>query len=240
MALLKPLPLDWQKRALQALEEEDLAGIKREIASLSRLMQSGCHGRDALREGPARLIQALGERTPRAREALSPDDAHTLDEYISRLSTLAEVAFIRGEAMHAQEHPVVKAARAYMEEHLAHDIAQSDLAELLGFNPRYFGKLFRDHTGRTFAEYLNELRLESACRLLSETQLSVSEICERTGYNSASYFNRVFRKSYGQSPLDYRHLDRTQRIRAEVKGACHRPVCVHIPINAKQEGGVAL
>ncbi|MCR2804651.1 helix-turn-helix transcriptional regulator [Paenibacillus soyae] len=84
------------------------------------------------------------------------------------------------------------------------DIAR--MAELTGYSPYHFLRLFRDVMGRTPNRYLTECRLLEAKLLLATTGLAVKDVAERIGFSQASYFIRVFRGAEGLSPSAYREL----------------------------------
>lgn len=68
----------------------------------------------------------------------------------------------------------------------------------------YLGKLFKEQTGEFFNDYLLRIRIEEAKRLLLENRLRMGEIASAVGFSNQSYFNRMFRKSCGVSPAEYR------------------------------------
>lgn len=70
--------------------------------------------------------------------------------------------------------------------------------------PNYLSKRFRIEIGMSLREYINQLRIEEAKRLLLSTNLSVSDIAVEVGYDNISYFSTVFRKLCGVSPVDWR------------------------------------
>jgi two-component system response regulator YesN len=74
-------------------------------------------------------------------------------------------------------------------------------AELLGITPQYFGRILKEHTGLTFPDYLNNLRLEQARALIhSGTSTEIKQICERVGYNNRTYFTTLFKNKFGVTP----------------------------------------
>ena len=85
-----------------------------------------------------------------------------------------------------------------------------DVAAYAHFNKAYFCTLFKRYTGKTYSQYLLNLKLEHAKRLLRSNQWNILEISERSGFNSLSNFNRCFKKIVGCSPSDYRkhHLQK--------------------------------
>jgi len=77
-------------------------------------------------------------------------------------------------------------------------------AEIANMSVNSFSRFFKRSTGNTFVEYVNKLRIGKACRLLSENELTIAEICYRVGFNNLSNFNRQFRKHKRMSPKQYR------------------------------------
>jgi YesN/AraC family two-component response regulator len=83
-------------------------------------------------------------------------------------------------------------------------LSASSLAEKLGITPQYFSKSFKQFIGMNFPDFINNIRLEKAKNmLLSNPLFSISDICEKTGYNSTSYFATAFTKKYGIPPSKY-------------------------------------
>lgn len=80
----------------------------------------------------------------------------------------------------------------------------SDIATAVASNRTYVSAYFNREASSTFYDYVNALRIEYACRLLKETELSVKIIASKSGYNSPQAFIRVFTKVRGYSPTEYR------------------------------------
>ena len=100
----------------------------------------------------------------------------------------------------------------YIREHFNEDITQQELSERFFLNPVYISQLFRRRTGMTYQNYLTRLRIDRARQYLEETDLMVYEISEKVGYSDTAYFSRVFEKTVGIRPTDYRKkLNRQQK-----------------------------
>jgi AraC-like DNA-binding protein len=84
------------------------------------------------------------------------------------------------------------------------DISMNDLAAKLNMSISAFAHFIRKKTGKTFTELINDLRIGYACKLLTETNKSVSEVAFECGYNNLSYFNRRFKLNKGTGPKEYR------------------------------------
>ena len=91
-----------------------------------------------------------------------------------------------------------------MEDHYADSITIDDMAALTYYSKSHFMKFFKTHMGTGFIEYLNDYRLTMAARLLASTGASVLEIAARTGFDNLSYFNRLFKRKYHLTPMQYR------------------------------------
>lgn len=92
----------------------------------------------------------------------------------------------------------------YIHLHYPEPLTNQALAELSGYHEYYLNRRFLKHTGLSLHKYLIHFRLKEARRLLLETQLPISVILERTGFNSIAYFSDSFTKEYGMSPSKYR------------------------------------
>ncbi len=97
---------------------------------------------------------------------------------------------------------------AYINDRYHGRLSQPEVADVAGMTPQAFSRFFRKTVGKTFVDYLAELRVSQACRLLIETDHSVVEISLRSGFNNLSNFNRRFRKLRGQSPRRFRSAHR--------------------------------
>lgn len=92
----------------------------------------------------------------------------------------------------------------YIRENYVYNFSLEDLAEIFGYNAKYLGRLFKHRTGTTVNKFCNMLRIEEAKRLLTETDMRITDIALQTGFNNISYFNYVFSGETGKSPGAYR------------------------------------
>ncbi len=92
----------------------------------------------------------------------------------------------------------------YLNESLDQHVTQREAARRVHMSPSSFGRFFKRVTGRTFVDYLNELRISEACRLLCETDLRITEIAMKVGFSNLSYFNRRFRRVKGMPANRFR------------------------------------
>ena len=103
-----------------------------------------------------------------------------------------------------QEERAITGITRYLQEHLAEEISLSVLAEQFHLNPQYISQLFKSEIGVNFLVYLTNIRMEKAKKLLLSTALSIAEVAEQSGYGDYRVFTKVFKKSEGSTPSQYR------------------------------------
>lgn len=100
---------------------------------------------------------------------------------------------------------VINRIRAFIDRSYGNSSLSLDyVCRLYSYHPNYISRRFREATGHSFSEYLENCRIRHAKQLLSETDLPVNAIASGVGYHNAMYFSKVFRKSTGGSPSEYR------------------------------------
>lgn len=92
------------------------------------------------------------------------------------------------------------------------DLRLPALADMAGMSPSAFSRFFKMHTSRNLSDYIIDIRLGYASRMLVDTVKSISEICYDCGFNNLSNFNRIFKKKKGCSPSDFRENYHKTRI----------------------------
>ncbi len=89
-------------------------------------------------------------------------------------------------------------------QHFRQRITLDEIAGVAGMSSNAFCRYFKSRTGKTFSQFLIELRVGHACKLLIENNLSVKEICFETGFHNFAGFHKYFKQITGKSPLNYR------------------------------------
>ena len=93
----------------------------------------------------------------------------------------------------------------YLLKHYAEELDLEKVAAQVHLTPPAFCRYFKKHTRKTFTVFLNEIRINAACRILKEEQpLSVADVAYSTGFNNIPHFNRTFKRVTGQRPNDWR------------------------------------
>ena len=106
----------------------------------------------------------------------------------------------------------VRKVREYLDKHYAEDIRLDDAAALVGMSPSAFSRFFKQQTDRNFVDYLIDVRLGHAARMLVDTTTGISEICYACGFNNLSNFNRCFKSRRGYTPRDFRAFFKKSRV----------------------------
>lgn len=92
----------------------------------------------------------------------------------------------------------------YIHSNYYEDLTLMGVAELFNYNYFYLSSAFLKKAGVTFTEYLNQVRIQEACRLLENASVPISMVADMTGYSSPGYFSRIFKKYQKCSPSEYR------------------------------------
>jgi two-component system response regulator YesN len=136
-------------------------------------------------------------------EPATPDRFDTAEELVAHLAEaahgLALTADIGGNFRQSRQQIL-----NYIHANYSGNLTMADVAERFCFHPNYFSGAFHEMIGVSFSDYVTSLRLREAVRLLQESSLSIRVIAEAVGYTSQSYFQRVFKKEVGITPMEYR------------------------------------
>lgn len=98
---------------------------------------------------------------------------------------------------------VVSSAMKYIKEFYGEDVSLETVADHFFLNPSYFSRLFKQYSGVTFTDYLVEIRMNEAKKLIAMGKYKVYEISQMVGYKSEKYFFRVFKQNTGCAPSEY-------------------------------------
>lgn len=145
-----------------------------------------------------------------------------MDQFLDMLKILHELSLDAGArtlASHAfaqtgydRESRRVNKVKEYIARHYKEEIKLDTLAALVAMAPSAFSRFFKQRTGRGPMDYIIDVRLGVAARMLVDTGTSVSEICYACGFNNLSNFNRTFKARRGYTPRDFRALFTKNRI----------------------------
>ena len=112
----------------------------------------------------------------------------------------------------APESRRVREVEEYIDKNYKQEIRLKTLSDIAGMTPAAFSRFFRMRTGKTVSDYMIDIRLGHAARLLVDSPNSVADICYLCGFNNISNFNRIFKKKKGCSPTAFRDNDHKSKI----------------------------
>ncbi|MDD3243153.1 MAG: PocR ligand-binding domain-containing protein [Eubacteriales bacterium] len=153
-------------------------------------------------EGGGRLENMLGLNYELTSELYSIDTFEGVCMWITRtLDSMMDKVY---ETRNVKNAETMSRVMNYMRATYAQPLTLESVAKQVFLSPFYLSHLFSDELGITFIEYLTRIRMEQAKRLLSDQELSVQAVANQVGYDDASYFSKVFKKSTGLTPNAYR------------------------------------
>ncbi|MDR1797924.1 MAG: response regulator [Clostridiales Family XIII bacterium] len=100
---------------------------------------------------------------------------------------------------------LVKCVKDYVNAHIEGDLSLPTMGRLFHFNPSYFSNLFKQATGENYVSYVTKKRVGKAIEQMQNTDFNIGEIAEKSGYQNANYFCRMFKKNTGMTPSEFRN-----------------------------------
>lgn len=94
--------------------------------------------------------------------------------------------------------------RHFIHQHLSEKIILDDIANEVGLNKTYAGRIFKKEIGKSIVQYINDEKMSQASKLLENPLLKIKEVANLVGYRDQLYFNKMFKMQYGVSPSSYR------------------------------------
>lgn len=131
-------------------------------------------------------------------------DAHSLEAIRRR----------NAKTQNINRDPRIQVVVDYLTPHLNESFTIQSLSEMAQVSQTSFRRLFKAHTGKSPSDYIRELRMTSAARMLLTSDREIAEIGYQVGFSDANYFSRTFRQVFGVSPYQYRRISRGQTVRA--------------------------
>jgi AraC-like DNA-binding protein len=139
---------------------------------------------------------------------------HGFDSILDFFSILYDLAISRNQKLLASssfksnfilpQNSRIKKVIKYLQNHYSDDISLTDVASSINMSDSAFSHFFKKRTNHSFSDYLIDIRIGHASRMLLETNDNISEICYKCGFNNLSNFNRLFKKKRGCTPREFR------------------------------------
>ena len=99
----------------------------------------------------------------------------------------------------------------YIQDHYT-TVTLKELADLFNYSERQVQRILKTYMGLSFTEIIQNAKMKEAARLLRGSNYPISKIADVLGYNNQGNFRDIFRKTYGQSPTEYRHTHRKEQM----------------------------
>lgn len=185
---------------------------KNQFASIVKMIEKAQHGL-------AFPIEAIMKVYDKLDTITSQSDG--FEQLLVLLKILYELSSFEGHALASssfanaardKESRRVKTVKQFINDHYSEDLTLDRLAGLIGMSPTSFSRFFKQRTNKTLTNYITDIRLGNAARMLVDSTHNISEICYTCGFNNLSNFNRVFKDKKGMSPKDFRALYKKNQV----------------------------
>lgn len=175
---------------LQAMEEQKLSYENRQkvlVLFVSSVTEVAC-SRGICLETKKNLLE-------------SKDIRQFCERFELHLNEFKDISLSRQKSKKQDEIDKIK---NFIALHYDCDISLSMIGEEMNMNPSYISRFFKEMTGQNITEYIKNIKLEKAEKLLLTTEYSVESIAQMMGYNTTHYFIRHFKEKYGSTPIMYK------------------------------------
>lgn len=179
------------------LEIPEAAAVKRLLKRAARGLRVKGRTRDAVAEQLQRLVEAKGLSRIAALLAILE-----LLTQSRELQPIASAGFV--PSLSSEDQGRMARVTAHIHAHLTGEIDRAGVARAAHLSEGAFSRFFKLRTGKTLPEYVNELRVGRACRLLADEPRKVTDIALDCGFRNLANFNRRFREITRLTPRDYR------------------------------------
>lgn len=196
-----------EKAVLLLQQEEELRRKKDKDRFLTLAQEAVQAFREELTDGELVIqwLNQLGQPVIR-QTGKNLSSVSYMDEVLPVIHTIADRLFAgRQEELPEKLSRPVQLAAEFALEHYRGSVGLSDAAAAAGVNATYLSYLFRQEMGTGFSNYLLKLRLEYAKQLLGESGLKMWQVAEQAGFHDYHYFSKVFKKTIGQTPAQYKN-----------------------------------
>ena len=177
---------------------------KEEMILLKKLLGNSKRGIDFFGETSKRVIKMMEELTI----------LQGIKSVIHLLEILNLLAFTKAfqyissvmprDVFHQRENDRLNQVYTFVLKNFSRKISLSELADLVYMTPTSFSRYFTMHNNKSFSRFVTEIRVKNACKLLTETEDSVSQISFNSGFDTLSNFNKQFKEFTGKRPMEYK------------------------------------
>jgi two-component system response regulator YesN len=129
----------------------------------------------------------------------------TFEDVISWIRQLNSTINNYNISVTSKSNNLIDSAKEFILEHIDTKLTLNSVANYLSITPSYLSHLFKKECNRNFVDYINQLKIDKACKLLNENQYLIYEIAYMLGFDNAYYFTKIFKKYKGVTPKEYLH-----------------------------------
>ena len=210
--VVNPVDIMRMKHALEQMDEGELCRIIREIFNVWRAEQKKQASLYTMAEEILRYIhQELTVNLPECQISDYEESCRKMDQLMFS-SALEEVCiqYVRtviAECNEQKENAISKPVRdicRYLQKNYKEPFSLKNMAKMVTLSPVYVSSIFKKEMGVSISTYFTELRMDKAKELLKTTPMSIAAIAEAVGYQDTRYFSKLFIKTVGIKPMDYR------------------------------------
>lgn len=210
-------PIELENKLFDAIEKGN-TGLAINFANLffEWMMETSSEDRDSISLKVLEFV-LRAEHIAHANSGL-PYQFNSRTNYLGEITDMPDYVMLRkwfldkviysansiGGKEEKQASNLVERACAYIEENFSSDISLDEVSKEVNISPYYFSKLFKEEMKENFVEYVTRIRVENAKKLLKQERYSIKEICVNCGYSDPNYFSRIFKKTTGVTPTEYR------------------------------------
>jgi len=209
------IPYEYRKQLVAGLHDRDRTLVDRSIDGLVGEFSSGRYPPQSCRLSLSASINDVTAYADRIGHSLLPSEHRCLQAFDEEFVDVTEFAswikgliatIFAGVEDSARDARLIRMRRVqeYIQQHLQEPISLDTVAEEFRITPSTLSRDFKSLNGVNFVDFVRESRLDHAQHLLSDTDLSVKEVADQSGYNSSSYFIQQFRRHFGMTPSQYR------------------------------------
>lgn len=177
--------------------------LKNYLISLNSIIYMNCRKRLV-------CVKKLMEMRSKIMEQIERQDTWG-DAVLLGAETIKEYLIFYSDHLSQMNNPIIHDALDYIKENLDKELSLEEVASAIHVSKSHLSNLFTKCIGNSFSHHVNKLRIEKAKELLANTKLSLMDITVECGFNSQSYFSRVFSGFEGMTPYQYRKLYRTTK-----------------------------
>ncbi len=202
-------------KSYESLDEPEFSRAIDELFDLPETILTSSLARGYLKEFLYSLFEEDGEliRKSFEKEDLleeilwDVENAYTMETYHRVLRDwISRILLALRDYAANQSSRVVRKSIQYITENFTREIGVEEAARFVNLSTGYFSSIFKRETGKTFTEYVTQVRMERARELLRNSSYNINEVADAVGMPNARYFSKQFKKSVGLTPKEFRQI----------------------------------